>query len=163
MFGPGLLVLGGTNSYTGTTTISAGTLQFGNGGATPLPPTSAYVDNGTLIFNSANNLSPASISGGGSVTQAANSLLSLAAGNAYGGTTTVSAGTLQFSGNNTIGNLAVPGGAVLVAAGTTSVAATNGNSALSAGGSLQVTGGVLNVSGMAWFSVGVHPGRAPSR
>src|SRR4029078_3377296 len=43
--------LSGANTYTGNTTISAGTLQIGNGGATGSLGTGNVVDNGTLAFN----------------------------------------------------------------------------------------------------------------
>jgi len=53
--GGGLLTLSASNSYTGATTISAGTLQLGSGGSTgSLYGAGAMTDNGTLVFNRGN-------------------------------------------------------------------------------------------------------------
>ena len=54
--GSGILILAGLNSYSGLTTISAGSLQIGDGGTTgALYPSTAsiggIVNNGTLVFN----------------------------------------------------------------------------------------------------------------
>ena len=43
-------MLTGANTYTGGTTISAGTLQIGNGGTTG-SIAGNVTDNGTLVFN----------------------------------------------------------------------------------------------------------------
>jgi autotransporter-associated beta strand protein len=51
--GIGTTVLTGVNTYTGTTTISAGTLQIGDGTISgSIASTSGIVDNGTLAFSS---------------------------------------------------------------------------------------------------------------
>ncbi|HEV2320224.1 MAG TPA: autotransporter-associated beta strand repeat-containing protein, partial [Verrucomicrobiae bacterium] len=50
------VVLAGNNTYTGPTTISAGTLQVGNGGTTgSLGGTSAVTNNGTLLLDLSGN------------------------------------------------------------------------------------------------------------
>ncbi|WP_165219276.1 PKD domain-containing protein [Aquisphaera insulae] len=79
--GGGSQVLTGTNTYSGGTTISAGTLQVGNGGSTGSLGSGPVVDNGTLIydfFNGINVSNPISGSGtlnlsstNGSITQSA--------------------------------------------------------------------------------------------
>ena len=53
--GLGTLVLTGANTYTGGTTISAGTLSLGSGGTTG-SVAGNIVDNGVLIFNRSNAL-----------------------------------------------------------------------------------------------------------
>ncbi len=96
--GPGLLTLIGSNTYSGGTTISAGTLQVGNGLAagTLGASSGAVVDNGTLVFNlPSDSTFSGAISGNGSLTQAGTGVLTLTSSNTYTGSTTVSAGTLQ--------------------------------------------------------------------
>jgi fibronectin-binding autotransporter adhesin len=48
--GAGTQILTGNNTYTGTTTISAGTLQVGAGGGTGTLGSGAVVNNGALVF-----------------------------------------------------------------------------------------------------------------
>ena len=50
--GAGTQILAGNNTYSGLTTITAGTLQLGNGGATgSINSTSSLVNNSVLAFN----------------------------------------------------------------------------------------------------------------
>src|SRR4029079_12435163 len=49
--GAGTLVFTGSNTYTGATTVSAGTLQIGNGGTTGTLGSGAVTDNANLAFN----------------------------------------------------------------------------------------------------------------
>ncbi len=52
--------LSGANTYTGGTTISAGTLQIGNGGTTgSLSTSNTITDNASLIFNRTNAVTQA--------------------------------------------------------------------------------------------------------
>ena len=67
--GSGALILTGANSYTGGTTISAGTLQLGNGGTTG-SIVGDVVDNGVLAFDRSDTVTFAGvISGSGAVAQ----------------------------------------------------------------------------------------------
>lgn len=93
--GAGTTVLSGDSSYSGTTTINAGTLQIGNGGTTG-SIAGDVTNNGTLSFNRSNQLIFAkSISGTGSVTQDGAGTTLMTDANAYTGATRVNAGTLQ--------------------------------------------------------------------
>jgi autotransporter-associated beta strand protein len=104
--GPGTMVLTGNNNYTGTTTISNGTLQVGNGGTTGSLGTGAVVDNANLIFNlSGTTTAPGAISGTGNLSQVGTGTTILAANNTYTGTTTISSGTLQVGNGGAAGSL----------------------------------------------------------
>ena len=93
--GAGTLTFGGPNSYTGTTTISAGVLQVGTGSTTGSLGTGGVTNNASLVFNRSNAATVANaISGTGSVTQSGSGNLTLSGANSYSGDTLVSAGTL---------------------------------------------------------------------
>ncbi|OXJ22576.1 hypothetical protein CFB82_40080, partial [Burkholderia sp. HI2714] len=104
--GPGTMVLTGNNNYSGTTQMSNGTLQVGNGGTTGTLGTGAVVDNANLIFNlSGTTTAPGVISGTGNLTQVGTGTTILAANNTYTGTTTIGSGTLQVGNGGTAGSL----------------------------------------------------------
>jgi len=105
--GPGTLTLTGNNNWSGGTTISAGTLQIGNGGTTgDLGPTTV-TNNGSLVFNRSNNLAFAqNISGTGSLTKLGAGNLTLSGTTSHTGGTTISAGRIIISASNLSGNIA---------------------------------------------------------
>jgi len=112
--GSGTLTLTASNSYSGGTTISNGTLQlntgawFGSGSVT---------NDGALVFNSSGNSTVGVvISGTGAVTLANSGTVTLTGNNTYSGGTAVNKGTLLV--NNSSGS-GVGGGAVTVASGST--------------------------------------------
>jgi fibronectin-binding autotransporter adhesin len=104
--GAGTLTLTGTNTYAGGTTISAGTLQIGNGGTTG-SIVGNVLDNSALAFDRSNNVTFGGvISGTGSLTQLGAGTLTLTGANTYTGGTTISAGTLQIGNGGTTGSVA---------------------------------------------------------
>src|SRR5204862_540159 len=104
--GSGTTILTGANSYSGDTTISAGTLQVGNGGTTGNLGTGNVTDNGTFAFNRSAPITVAgAISGSGALVQAGTGTTILTGNNSYCGATTISAGTLQIGNGGTTGSL----------------------------------------------------------
>ncbi|MCX6854677.1 MAG: autotransporter-associated beta strand repeat-containing protein, partial [Verrucomicrobia bacterium] len=112
--GTSRLILAGTSTYLGTTTITTGTLQIGNDGATGTAPPGDIINNGSLRFDRTGTLTvPTNISGTGGITIDC----------------PISAGTIVLSGNNSFtGGITVTSGAVRItnsnALGTTLPAAT---------------------------------------
>ena len=100
--GSGSLVLTATNSYTGGTAISAGTLQLGNGGTIgSISSTGAIVDNGNLTFDRSDSITFSNyIHGDGSVTQSGTGTVTLSTSNSYTGGTNVTAGKLVIGAVN---------------------------------------------------------------
>jgi autotransporter-associated beta strand protein len=113
--GPGTLALTANNSYTGGTTISAGTLQINTGASFGA---GSLTNNSALVFNDAGNLTLGAIlSGTGAVTVGNRGTLTLTANNPYaGGTTILGPATLLV--NNTTGSGVGPG-PVVVSSGAT--------------------------------------------
>jgi outer membrane autotransporter protein len=103
--GTGTLVLSGNGSYTGGTTIAAGTLQLGDGGTTG-SITGNVINGGTLAFNRSDTLTfDGTISGTGSVSQVGTGTTTLTGNNTYAGGTTIAAGTLQLGDGGTTGTI----------------------------------------------------------
>ncbi|MBV8798092.1 MAG: autotransporter-associated beta strand repeat-containing protein, partial [Hyphomicrobiales bacterium] len=101
----GTLILTANNSYSGGTTIGAGTLQLGNGG-TSGGITGDVTDNGALAFNRSDSATfSGAISGGGAVAQIGTGTTILTGDNSYTGRTTISAGTLQLGNGGTSGSI----------------------------------------------------------
>ena len=97
--GPGIVMLTGNSvSFSGTTTITAGTLQIGNLGTSGvLGGTSgiygAIVDNAALVLKRTGTLTLGNaISGSGTVTNAGSGTVVITGNNTYTGTTTLAAG-----------------------------------------------------------------------
>jgi fibronectin-binding autotransporter adhesin len=103
--GLGITTLTATNTFSGGTTITAGTLQLGNGGTTG-SISGNVTDNGTLAFNRSNGYQfDGVISGSGAVQQNGTGTTVLTADSAYGGGTTITAGTLQLGNGGTTGSI----------------------------------------------------------
>jgi autotransporter-associated beta strand protein len=132
--GSGIVVLSGTNNYSGPTAINAGTLRAGS--ASALSPASAVVlassggaaldlngfsatvgslaGGGTVILGSGtlsaggDNTSTAfggTITGGGGLTKQGNGTLTLTGTGSYNGATTINGGMLQVGNGGTTGTL----------------------------------------------------------
>lgn len=99
------LILSGANSYSGGTTINAGTLQIGNGGTTG-SIVGAVVNNSLILFNRSDAaIFGGVISGSGGLRQGGTGSTILTGANSYTGGTTISAGTLQIGNGGTTGSI----------------------------------------------------------
>lgn len=136
--GNGTLSLTAANSYSGGTTIRAGTLL---GDATSLQGN--IVDNARLVFDqSGSGTYAGSISGTGNVTKQGDGSLTLAGANSYRGGTTVAAGTLVGTASSLQGNIVNNAALVFDQSSTGTYTGT-----LSGAGSLDKTGGGTLVLG----------------
>jgi autotransporter-associated beta strand protein len=145
IMGTGTVTLSGNNTYTGPTTVNAGTLQFGADNSVPSGSAATVAAGATFDLNNfsdalgslagAGNVSLGSgnlsiggdntnttfsgvISGTGFLTKVGNGTLTLSGDNTYTGATTAMAGTLLINGSQPGSNVTVNSGAVLGGAGT---------------------------------------------
>jgi|GEM_PF-2546934 len=148
--GAGTMVIASASAYSGTTTISAGTLQIGNGGVTG-SVLGDITNNGALVFNRTGDYSVSnSISGSGSLTTLQSGTKTFNNSIALGGTITSTDGRLLLNATVTNGTAAVDvtttGSGAIGGSGT-----IQGATVIASGGSLFPGGtfnspGTLNVS-----------------
>lgn len=127
--GAGTWALTGSNTYTGTTTVSAGTLQVGNGGGTGALGTGgvSLAAGTSLKFNRTGLLTVgAAISGSGDISVDGTGEVSLTGANTLTGALAVNAGVLAFEGLTAAGSHAsvTVGASGRVALGATFVGQT---------------------------------------
>lgn len=169
--GVGTTALTGTNSYSGGTQITSGTLQIGNGG-TSGSITGNVLDNGTLAFDRTDAQSfSGTISGTGGVSVIGTGPLTLTANNSYSGAASIASGatliltsgsiaassdvtdngTLDLSGASGP-RLSSLGGSGQVLLGGNSLTLTNGadtfSGAIAGTGGLTLNGGAQTLGGV---------------
>lgn len=161
--GNGTVTLKTINSYTGTTTINAGTLKLGDGATDgDIATSSAIVNNGTLVLNRVGSFTYGNvISGFGEFVKNGAGTQILTGDNTLSGVTTINAGILQVGNGGTTGTLgssAVVNDASLVF--KRSSAFTVGNVISGTGSVSQVGTGSVTFSGFNSYSGGttISPG-----
>jgi autotransporter-associated beta strand protein len=127
--GAGTLVLSGNNTYSGTTTVTAGTLRVGAGGTTGTLGDGNIVNNSALVFHRSDAMTIGQvISGSGTLTKEGSGMLTLTGDNTFTGQVTVAEGTLSigtWNNDNTAGPLGQSANKVRLDGGT--IQYTGGN------------------------------------
>jgi YVTN family beta-propeller protein/autotransporter-associated beta strand protein len=182
--GTGTLTLSGSNTYTGGTTLNAGTLAVGSN--TALGTGALTLASGTTLQAAANGLSVANamvfngtdtvdtqtnaltlsgaLSGSGGLTKIGTGVLMLTGTNTYSGVTSVNAGTLFVNGSITNSAVTVNSGATLAGIGTVGTTTINSGGIFAPGtspGTMTVQGNLAFQSG-ALYLVQVNPSTASS-
>lgn len=155
--GAGTTIFTADNSYAGGTTISAGTLQLGNGGASG-SVVGNIVNNAELVANRSNTLNlTGNISGSGALRQVGGGTTLLSGANSYSGATTVAAGILKGGAAGAFSGFSahtVAAGATLDTGGFNQTVASLQNAgsvnllSAGAGSTLTVTGAYVGNNGV---------------
>jgi fibronectin-binding autotransporter adhesin len=154
--GPGTTILTANNTYTGRTTISAGTLQLGNGGTTG-SILGDVTDNGSLSFNRSDTVTfNAIVSGSGNLVQNGSGITVLGGMNTYSGGTIINNGTLLVNNSQGLGLGDVVVNAGVLKADPQSIN-VKGNYTQNAGGILQLGVGGSAAGQYDFLNVTGHP------
>ena len=133
--GAGTLILTAANTYTGGTTINAGTLQLGDGVTSNGSVAGDIGDNSALVFANPNAQTySGGLFGSGAVTKTAPGTLTLSGSNSFTGGLTVQQGTLSISTINnahTVGSLGANSSVTLSLNGQTAMLDFSGGTAFS--------------------------------
>jgi autotransporter-associated beta strand protein len=138
---------GSYNDFSGGLTISAGTVQVGNGDRNGALGTGSVTDNGVLVFDRSDSATISSvISGSGSVAQKGAGILTLPVAETYTGATLVTNGTLVLNAGN-LGNSGIykSSGLTINNGGTVQLGTDNSLTGSTGGNAVPVT---INIGGM---------------
>ena len=152
--GTGTTILLGSNSSSGTTTVTNGTLQIGNGGTSGSVGSGAISLSGAglLAFNRADSVTIANSIGGGGGTLSqigSGTLILIGSGATYGGTV-ISNGTLQIGdggANGSIGAGAITNNSVLAINSSTNITFGSGKGITGTGVLVQMGTGTTTLNG----------------
>ncbi len=141
------------NAWSGTT-ISAGVLSVGNGGATGELGGGGITNNATLVVNRSGMISVTNtISGSGALTKSGTGTLTLTATNSYAGGTAIGAGKLVVNGSIASSAVTVSNGAALGGSGTVGSTVVNSGATIAPGNSP----GNLTINGdLTWNNGGSY-------
>ncbi len=128
--GAGTLILAGDNSYTGSTTVTGGTLEIGAGGAgaSLASPSVSLSGSTTLAFNDSDSITYSGVvTGNGGLAKQGAGTLTLGGSNTYGGGTTLSAGQLNLDNASALGagTFTISGGTIGNTSGAAITLSTN--------------------------------------
>jgi fibronectin-binding autotransporter adhesin len=144
--GPGTQIFTGSNSYTGGTFVTSGTLQIGAGATSGQIAGNVSVTGGSLVFDRSDDITFAGdISGAGTVIKRNATTLTLPGSVPFTGSLNVEAGSLKFTGtaNSITVNSLITGSGALVR-----------DAAANAAGSFLVLNGSNNYSGGTTINAG---------
>jgi len=152
--GNSTFVLYGNQTYSGTTTISGGTLQIGAGGEVgSIFHSPSIVNNSVLLLNHTGfQTLAANISGNGTIAKQGNGTTNLSGNVSHTGSTTISGGTLALSGNGSLSQtplIQIGSGAVFDISGMDSTATIQAVSeeGFANGGEVQLGSKTLIIAG----------------
>jgi autotransporter-associated beta strand protein len=101
----GTLIFAANNTYSGTTTVGAGTLQIGNGSTTGSFGYGAVINNGVLAFNFSTGMTITNtITGTGSIINLTTNTLLFTGTNTFSGGVTFNGGYQTVSNSTSLGN-----------------------------------------------------------
>jgi autotransporter-associated beta strand protein len=158
--GTGTMILSGINTYSGGTTISAGTLQIGDGGTTG-SVLGNITNNAALIFNRSDAVTFGNVIGGsGTLKKLGAGTLALTAANTYAGGTNLDAGTIRLgnnaalgTGNLTIANAILQSGAADLTVNN-AITVAPGGATIDTNGNTMTLAGVISGSGINKIGAG---------